>query len=96
MTIVFGITKRRKRAGRTVINLIRRGAFEYQANVSYAKGRTEWTERVGFNVQPYDGGRLSVEVTDLDFPGDRKLSLVIDNKVDMPTFITTFILSGRW
>lgn len=96
MTTVGIIKRHRKRAGRTVINIIRRGSFEYRVLVSYSRGRTEWSERVLFDVQPYDKARLAVEVTDMDFPGDRKLSLVIDNKVDIPTFITNFILSGRW
>jgi hypothetical protein len=32
----------------------------------------------------------------MDYPTDRKLSLILNQEVDMPTFITNFILSGRW
>lgn len=84
--------------GRIVINLRRIGSHphSWEATVSYGHGRTEWTERISFNVQAYDAHRNAVVITDIDYPNDRKLSLMLDAEVDMPTFISNFILSGRW
>jgi hypothetical protein len=101
---MLGINRKHKRVrkgpfkGRIVINLRRFGTYphSWEATVSYGHGRAEWTENISFELQAYDAGRNSVTVTDRDFPDDRKLSLILNSEVDMPTFITNFILSGRW
>jgi hypothetical protein len=84
--------------GRLIINIRRFGPHphSYEADVMRSHGSSAWRERVLFDVTPHDAGRNVVEVTDMDYPTDRKLSLILNQEVDMPTFITNFILSGRW
>ena len=84
--------------GRIVINIRRFGPYpsSYEVDVHRAEGTAMWTERVLFAINQYDAGRNLVEITDMDYPTDRKLSLVLNDEVDIPTFITNFILSGRW
>lgn len=103
MIAVFGMRRfRAKRKGalgeRLIINIRRLGPYPYSYEVTVVRshGTGTWRERVLFEVHHHDAGRNRVEVTDVDYPTDRKLSLVLNQEVDMPTFITNFIISGRW
>lgn len=101
---MLGFTKRPKRAAQRgnhhaiteVARIVRQNAVTYVADVTYAYGRNTWHERVLFTLTPGRDGKVTVNVTDSDYPGDRKLTLVIEASVDMPTFITMFVISGRW
>ncbi len=100
---MFGMRKRRTKrkgtfGGQLIINIRRFGPppYSYEATIIRAHGSATWRERVLFDVNAHDAGRNTVEVTDMDFPTDRKLSLILNAEVDMPTFITNFIISGRW
>lgn len=104
MIAVLGMHKRRisrkgNLHGRIVINIHRHAMAtppSYEVTVSHHHGSAVWRERVLFNVGTYDAGRNIVIVSDMDYPDDRNLTLILNHEVDMPTFITNFIISGRW
>lgn len=101
--IMFDKLKRRRkdavtetRSPITVIGIHREYPGEYIANVRCDTGTNTWLETVRFHVVPTENGKWSVTITDVDFPNDRCHSIVIEPTIDMPTFITAYILSGRW
>lgn len=100
---MLGFTKRPKRAAQRgnshalteVVRIVRISPVSYVAHVQYSYGRNVWDERVGFDLK-LGKDAVTVVVTDSDFPADRALTLVIGRDVDMPTFITSFLIAGRW
>lgn len=102
--IMFGVTKRPKRAAQrgvnhshvSVVSIIRKSPFVWTADVEYTYGRRSWPESVTFSTQRTREGKRAVTITDSDFPDDRAQHVVIEATVDMPTFITSFIICGRW
>jgi len=74
-----------------VARIVRVTPTLWVAHVEYHYGRNSWDERVSFSVD-----RDSVTVTDRDYPGDRTRHLIIERGTDMPSFITQFLITGRW
>ena len=101
---MFGVTKRPKRAVQrgvnhsyvTVISITRTTPFSWVADVEYSYGKNTWPESVTFDTERTRDGKRAVTITDSDYPSDRAQKVVIEASVDMPTFITSFIISGRW
>lgn len=80
-----------------IVSIIRHSPKRWEAHVEYTYGRARWPEKVTFIVTPRTRRTVVVVVFDSDYPQDRETRCVIDkHTVDMPSFITTFLVSGRW
>jgi hypothetical protein len=102
MGILTALKARRKgavterRGSVAVIATHREYPGSYVADVQYNTGTNTWRETVNFKVVPTVEGKWAVTITDTDFPKDRCHHIVIEPTVDIYTFITVYVLSGRW
>ena len=80
----------------SVIDIEQQGYGKYLATVQYDTGVNAWEESVLFRVEPTVEGKWAVTITDNDFPADRCHNILLEPSMDMPSFVTVYILSGRW
>lgn len=97
-------TRRPKRAAKRhapralteVTRLVRLAPFVWAAEVTYAHGLSEWSENVRFAITPLTESVLTVEITDADYPKDRKHHVQVPTRIDFVQFVHDYLIAGRW
>lgn len=89
----------KKFKGRSLIEvdrIIKRTPSFWDAHVTYTYGTTMWQETVTFALTKITRMLVLVTVYDTEYPNDRIAQCEIHRDTDMPSFITSFLVSGRW
>lgn len=81
-----------------VTSITRTHPFIWVAKVEYTYRSTSWEESVKFAVEGMVGRRRTVYVNDVDYPGDRGLTMHLSqhDSRDMAQVILDFLITGRW